>query len=157
MRCKRTTASTAKRTKRTEAYTLIEVLMAFGMLAFIAFALFAAFSFGFKTIKVSQEDVRADQILVQKLETLRVYHWSKIFTNGYLPTSFSDYSTNSGIGQGVTYTGAIAVSSFPANGESYSNSLRQVTVTLGWVSGGVPRQRSMSTFVSQYGIQTYRY
>ncbi len=114
-------------------------------------ALYAAFSFGFGTIKLSQEDLRADQIMVQKLETLRLYDWSKI-TNGYLPTNFyASFSTNGGIGYHVT----IAVDRVPMN-ESYSNSLRQVTVSLDWFSAGVPRNRSMTTLVSENGLQTYK-
>ena len=89
--------------------------------------------------------------MVQKLETLRIYDWSKI-TNNYLPTNFfASFSTNGGIGYHVT----IAVAPAPIT-ESYSNTLRQVTVALDWFSGGVPRSRSMTTLVSQNGIQSYR-
>ena len=48
------------------------------LLTFVVVALYAAFAFGFSVIKLSQEDVRANQILLQKLETLRIYDWSKI-------------------------------------------------------------------------------
>jgi len=117
----------------------------------VGVGLFGAFSFGFSTIKISQEDVRASQILLQKLETLRVYDWSKI-TNSYFPTNFTvNYSTNGG----VTYDGAIAIDPVPM-AESYSNTLRQVTVSLYWVSTGVPRYRVVTTLVSQNGIQTYK-
>ncbi len=40
--------------------------------------------------------------------------------------------------------------------------MRQVTVTVGWTSegdgsgiGGVPHSRTMSTYVSEYGLQNY--
>ncbi len=121
------------------------------LLMVVGVGLFGAFSFGFSTIKISQEDVRASQILLQKLETLRVYDWSKI-TNSYFPTNFTvNYSTNGG----VTYDGAIAIDPVPM-AESYSNTLRQVTVSLYWVSTGVPRYRVVTTLVSQNGIQTYK-
>src|SRR6266581_2217946 len=132
-------------------YTFIEVLVATWLLTFVVVALYAAFAFGFSVIKLSQEDVRANQILLQKLETLRIYDWSKI-TNGYIPTNFTAaFSTNGG----VTYEGAIAINPVPLT-ESYSNTLRQVTVSLSWVSTGVPRNRSVTTLVSQNGIQTYK-
>jgi hypothetical protein len=121
------------------------------LLTSMLIALYAAYSFGFGTIKLSQEDLRADQIMVQKLETLRMYDWSKI-TNGYLPTNFfASYSTNGGIGYHVT----ISITNAPIT-ESYSNTLRQVTVTLDWFSVGVQRNRSMTTLVSQNGLQTYK-
>ena len=120
------------------------------LLLIVVLSLFGAFSFGFSTIKISQEDERASQILLQKLETLRVYDWSKI-TNSYFPTNFTvSYSTN-----GFTYDGAIEIDPVPM-AESYSNRLRQVTVSLSWVSTGVPRYRVVTTLVSQNGIQTYK-
>ncbi len=132
-------------------YTFVEVIVAMWLLMVVGVGLFGAFSFGFSTIKISQEDVRASQILLQKLETLRVYDWSKI-TNSYFPTNFTvSYSTNGG----VTYDGAIAIDPVPM-AESYSNTLRQVTVSLYWVSTGVPRYRVVTTLVSQNGIQTYK-
>ena len=137
-----------------QAYALIETMIAGALLGLIVVSLYAAFSFGFATIKVTQEDLRADQILVQKLEMLRVYDWSKI-NSSYIPTNFTASYATSGPGQSLTYSGAISIA--PAGvGESYSNTLRQVTVSLSWVSGKVPRNRIMTTFVSQNGIQTYK-
>jgi Tfp pilus assembly protein PilV len=134
-----------------QGQTLVEVLVSMLVLMMVVVGLFGAFSFGFSTIKISQEDVRASQILLQKLETLRIYDWSKI-TNAYFPTNFIvNYSTNGG----VVYDGAIAINPVPA-AESYSNSLRQVTVSLSWVSTGVPRHRVVTTLVSENGIQTYK-
>lgn len=131
------------------------MMIAGGLLAFMVFSLYTAFSFGFTTIALSQENVRADQILVQKLETLRLYDWSKI-NSGYIPSAFTNnYSTNGGIAHGVTYTGIVVVASLPLT-ESYSNTLRQVTVSVGWLSAGIPRTRSMTTLVSEHGIQTYK-
>jgi hypothetical protein len=121
------------------------------LLTLVVVGLFGAFSFGFSTIKISQEDERASQILLQKLETLRVYDWSKI-TNSSFPTNFTvNYSTNGGVAYDVT----VAVDPVPM-AESYSNTLRQVTVSLSWVSTGVPRYRVVTTLVSQNGIQTYK-
>jgi len=138
-----------------DGYTFIEVLVAAALLGFLVFSLYTTFSFGFATVALSQENLRADQILVQKLETLRVYDWSKI-DSSYIPTNFtSSFSTSGTTNRGVTYTGAIAITPAPVT-ESYSNTLRQVTVSLAWVSGGVPRSRSLTTFVSQNGIQTYK-
>jgi uncharacterized protein (TIGR02598 family) len=136
------------------AFTLVEVMVGVGVLAVTIVALYAAFSFGFSTIRLSQEEVRADQILVEKLETLRVYNWTNV-VNNYIPTNFTAwYSTNSG----VSYDVSVSVAPFvpTAANESYSDSLRQVTVSAGWISGGVPRMRSITTLVSQYGIQTYK-
>jgi len=133
------------------AFTLVEVMIATLLTAFVIVALYAAFSFGFSMIKLTQEDLRADQILVQKLETLRVYNWSKV-TSGFLPSDFTtSYSTNGG----VNYEVMIEVTPAPVL-ESYNSTLRQVTVSLSWDSGGITRNRSMTTFVSKDGLQTYK-
>jgi len=133
------------------AFTLVETMVATLLLTSAVVGLYAAFSFGFRIIKLSQEDLRADQILVQKLETLRVYDWSKI-TNGYIPTDLTaPFSTNGG----VTYDVAIEVAPVPVI-ESYRDTLRQVTVSLTWESAGSLRNRSMTTFVSKDGLQTYK-
>jgi type II secretory pathway pseudopilin PulG len=136
------------------AFTLVEVVIGAAIVAFTMVALYGAFSFGFSTIKLSQEELRADQILVQKLETLRVYDWTNIINN-YLPTNFTGYYSTNG---GITYDGSLSVTPFvpSAASETYTDSLRQVTVSVDWISGGVPRARSMTTLVSQYGIQTYK-
>jgi hypothetical protein len=130
-------------------------MIAGGLLAFFVFSMYTAFSFGFATIKVSQENVRADQILVQKMETPRMYDWTKV-DSSYIPTNFTTtLITSGGVGNGVTYAGTISIVPAPIT-ESYSNTLRQVTATLTWVSSGIPRSRSMTTFVSQNGIQNYK-
>ena len=140
--------------KAEAGFTLVEVMVGAAILAFTVVALYGAFSFGFSTIKVSQEDVRADQILVQKLETLRIYNWTNVINN-FVPTNFTAYYSTNG---GVTYDGSLSVTPFvpTAVNETYTDSLRQVTVSVGWISGGVPRTRSMTTLVSQYGIQTFK-
>jgi prepilin-type N-terminal cleavage/methylation domain-containing protein len=139
------------------AFTLVEVLVGAAILAFTVVALYGAFSFGFSTIKLSQEDVRADQILVQKLETLRVYDWSKV-TNNFLPTNFTSTFSTTGADTGVTYSGSLSITAFvpSAANESYSDSLRRVIASVEWTSSGILRKRSMTTFVSQYGIQNYK-
>jgi len=144
----------ARFTEANAAFTLVELMVGAGILALTMVALYGAFSFGFSTIKLSREDVRADQILVQKLETLRVYNWTNIINN-YITTNFTEWFSANG---GVSYDGAVNIAPFIPSGanESYRDSLRQVTVSVGWISGGVPRVRTMTTLVSQYGIQNYK-
>lgn len=133
------------------AFTIVETVVATLLLTSSVLALYAAFSFGFRVIKLSQEDLRADQVLVQKLETLRVYDWSKV-TSGFIPTNITESFSEHG---GVTYDVAIEITSAPVI-ESYSDTLRQVTVSSSWESGGALRHRSMTTFVSKNGLQTYK-
>lgn len=141
---------------RQAGFSIVEAMVGFLILGITIAALCGGFSFGFNSIKLSQEDVRADQILVQKLETLRLYDWSKVTNNSYLPTNFIAYYSSSNAVHGVTYTGTVSVTSFVPTGESYSNTLRQVTATLSWFSENQPHKRTMTTLVSQNGLLTYK-
>ena len=123
------------------------------ILGILLTSLYGAFSFGFNVVKLSQEEVRADQLLVDRLETLRVYDWSRI-TNNYVNSTFTGYF-NPGATNGLSYTGSILITNAPVT-QSYSNTLRQVTATVSWVSSGLTHTRSMNTFVSQNGLNTYK-
>jgi hypothetical protein len=136
----------------------MEAMVGFLILGITISALFGGFSFGFNTIKLSQEEVRADQILVQKLESLRVYNWTNVI-NGYIPTNLPPayYSTSNAL-HGVTYNVTMSVSPFvpSATPEAYSNTLRQVTATVSWFSEGMNHTRTMMTLVSTNGIATFK-
>ena len=146
-------------------YTFAEVLVAAGILGFVATALYGAFSAGFCVIHTTRENLRATQILVQKMEAVRLFTWSQVAdTNNYLKFSFSDKydplgaTNNCG---GAQYTGYVRPS-IPASGElpeAYRTNMRTITVTLYWTNynGGkaVVHQREMQTRVARNGMQNY--
>jgi hypothetical protein len=119
-------------------------------------ALCGGFSFGFNSIKLSQEEVRADQILVQKLESLRIYQFANV-NSAYIPTNFTAYYSTSNAVHGVTYNGSMSITPFvpSASREAYSNTLKQVTASVSWFSEGMNHTRTMMTLVSTNGISTY--
>jgi hypothetical protein len=145
------------RTRRLRGgFALVELLIASGVLGFLMISLYACYSYGFSLVRLSQENVRADQILVQKLETLRMYDWAKVTGGSYIPTAFTNsFSGTLSTAGGVIYKGTMSVNKAPIAG-SYADSLRQVTVSLSWNSGGNARTRSMTTLYSQNGLQTYK-
>lgn len=128
--------------------------MGFFILGVTVAALCGGFSFGFNSIKLSQEEVRADQILVQKLESLRIYQFTNV-NSAYIPTNFTAYYSQSNAVHGITYNGTIAISPFVPSlvaPEAYSNTLKQVTASISWFSGGMNHTRTMMTLVSTNGI-----
>src|SRR5437016_12087168 len=70
---------------------IIEALVGGVILGLVSVSLYGAFSFGFATVRVSQESVRADQIIVDRLETLEVYDWSKLISGTFVQTNFTSY------------------------------------------------------------------
>jgi len=140
------------------AFTLVEVMAAFVVIGIMVVALFTAFSSGFNLVQVTREDQRATQLLLEKMEVVRLYNWDQITSPTFIPTNFVApfYATNTEL-TGLLYTGAVTIAEAPIS-ESYSNDMRLVTVSVGWTSSdGRSHQRQISTFVSRYGLQNYIY
>jgi len=140
-------------------FTLAEAMVATLIVALLFTSLYSGISYGFTMINLARENLRATQILQEKMETLRLYNWDQINTAGFIPTNFLApyWDTNSGItSPGFYYTGSVSIANAPIT-ESYSNDLRMVKVEVRWVSSSVPRVREMETFVSKNGLQNYVY
>ena len=139
------------------AFTLIEVAVAAGVVGAMLVSLYGGFSMGFGAIAIARENERATQILVQKLETIRLYTWTQIGTTNFIPTSFTETLDPDDTNHlGLVFTGTVAIAASPIT-SSYSNSLKLVTVSLNWSSAHVLHQRQVQTLVSQYGLQNYIY
>jgi prepilin-type N-terminal cleavage/methylation domain-containing protein len=143
------------------AFTLIEVAMTTAILGVVFAAFYSGIGAGFSLVGLTRENLRADQLLLERMETIRLYSWDQVNSNGFIPTTFTapfypPIAGQTNANTGVTYYGTMDISSVPLN-VSYSNSLKQVTATLTWTNGGHQRVRSMSTFVSQTGLQAYIY
>jgi hypothetical protein len=127
------------------------------ILGVVFVSLYTGISNGFAFTRVSRENLRATQILQEKMETVRLYTWDQLNTPGFVPTNFVEsfyaFGTNDG---GVTYTGRVTIASAPV-GEAYSNQLKQVTINVGWKSGRVVRNRQMVTLTAKHGLQNYIY
>lgn len=138
-------------------FTLVETLVAVAIIGITFLALYTGFMAGWALVQVARENLRATQILAEKMETIRLYNWDQVNSNGFIPATFTAafYATN-GVTNGILYSGTVAVANAPLT-ESYSNDLRLVTVNLSWTSSGILRQRQMSTFISRYGLQNYVY
>lgn len=138
--------------------TLVEVIMAVALLGIMAGGVFGSFRYGFLTLQLVRENQRATQILLEKMETVRLYNWDQVNSNGFIPTTFTDVYDPQGAagGQGTSYTGTLAVTSC-SMGNSYSTNLRQLTMTLRWSTRDIPHTRTLSTFIAKDGMQNYVY
>ena len=131
-------------------FGMISIMIGGCILGLFVACLYGTYSFGFALIRMSQEDVRADQTLVQKLETLPLYNWSQsqpTIAGGIIPATFTNsFALRTGSPR-LVYDGAIAVGAAPV-AESHSNTLRQATITVIRISGKFPCARSISIAVS---------
>jgi prepilin-type N-terminal cleavage/methylation domain-containing protein len=139
------------------AFTLIEMLVAISIVAVAAVSLYASLSMGISSVQLSRENLRGTQIILEKFETIRLYSWDQIGTSNFIPTMFvAPFQPNGATNSGIIYTGTVAIAQAPIS-ESYSNDMRVVTIELSWLSGNLARKRSMSSYVSRYGLQNYIY
>jgi prepilin-type N-terminal cleavage/methylation domain-containing protein len=142
------------------AFTLIEVLVGVCVVGVLFISLYGGFTFGFATIELNSEELRATQILQEKMEIVRLFNWNEVTNSGFIPASFTETfaSTNNGsTNTGLSYNGTVTLTNAPVS-ETYSNDLRMITIQLNWTSANnVAHARSMTTFISRYGLQNYIY
>jgi prepilin-type N-terminal cleavage/methylation domain-containing protein len=144
---------------RDRAFTLIEVMVSVGVIGILLISLYAGLAFGFRQIQVSREEERASQILAERMEIVRLVSWDQLMNlPGYVPTNFTaSYSVlnpTNAVASSLIYTGTVQVINAPGS-EAYTNDLKMLAISLSWNSNGVKHQRSMTTFVSRYGLQNY--
>jgi prepilin-type N-terminal cleavage/methylation domain-containing protein len=142
------------------AFTLIEVLVAMVAIGTVFSGFFLCLSQGFATTEAARENLRATQILEDQMETIRLYTWGQINSNGFIPASFTVPFSPAGTQSsgGLVYSGQIVITNAPMV-ESYASNHVLVTVTLNWTNGNnnLTHQRQMSTIVSEYGLHNYFY
>ena len=154
-------------------FTLVEALVAAAIGAVIFTALYAGISNSFSLLNTARANLRATQIMVSRLEGLRLCAWGKgtnqlsqLFDTNVIPQNFTDYFYPQGMNgntnnHGAIYQGTMIVETniFLDPPASYSAGMARVTVTLTWQDGvagrAITHQRKMSTYVAQFGEQNY--
>ncbi len=120
-------------------------------------ALLTGITSGFFTMRMARENLRATQIILEKVETIRLYSWDQINTPGFIPATFTQvYDPTRTNSAGLTYNGTMTITT-PAISNSYKDDLRMLTVNLSWTTGSIPRTRQFSTFIARDGLQNYTY
>jgi prepilin-type N-terminal cleavage/methylation domain-containing protein len=142
--------------RRLAAFSLVEVMVSSAILGIVATSLMAAFGNGFNIIKGTRLEQRATQILLEKAEVIRLFNWDQLTTPGVVPTHFSEPFFTIGLqtNNSVKYTGQLTISD-PGLGNGYNSDVRLVTVDLYWTNDTRTIKRSISTYISRYGMQHY--
>jgi len=143
--------------RRKSAFTLIEAVVAAAIVGIVFVSLYAGIASGFYSIQYARENLRATQIMMEKMEVIRVLTWSQINSNGFLPLTFSapyDPNPQGNSGKGAIYTGTIKIEPTPLS-TSYAGDLRRVHVKVSWKSREQTRVRELETYYSKYGVQNY--
>jgi len=143
-----------------KAHTLVEVTMGVGLLGFMSATLFGGMSMTTAETRMARQNLRAPQIMVERMEGIRLFNWDQLLSSDSLcPATFTSSFyplPNSSGSTGITYYGTMVITNASLNPvASYSNQLRAITVTVAWTNFGVGHQRSMTTYQAQYGMQNY--
>ncbi len=124
-------------------------------------ALLSGFASGFFTMRMTRENLRATQIMLEKMETIRLYSWSQVTSNGFIPQTFTaPYDPQALAGQqGLTYHGRMDITDLPSGtvDPSYASNMKLVVVTLNWTTCSLNRSRQFRSYISRYGLQDYVY
>jgi type II secretory pathway pseudopilin PulG len=142
------------------AYTIIEVVFASSIIAILFVTLHLGIAFGFSVSRAERENLRATQIILERMEGIRLFTFDQVSNTSLNPTTFTKSYYPPALGgqsPGITYTGTVTVVPNitldpPA---TYSGDMKTVTVQLDWVSSNVHRTRSLTTYVARNGIQNY--
>jgi Tfp pilus assembly protein PilV len=136
--------------------SLVDVITAVAIIAILCMGMVGSLTYGFYTMDTTRANQRATQIMLETVETIRLYNWSQVNSNGFIPHTFTgSYDPQAPAGkQGIIYYGTIATST-PTIGASINSNLMQMTVTLTWTNRDIPHTRTASTLIAKDGIQNY--
>jgi hypothetical protein len=142
-----------------DAFTIADVVVAVLILSVVTGAFYSALSSSFSMLQNTREDLRATQILMQRIEAVRLCTWEEL-TNFAFQASYDPLSTNSQTA-GATYYGTVTLtpSTVIPNTAAYYPNITLVTVNLVWTNYNgrvaVPHNRQMQTHFARYGLQNY--
>ena len=145
------------------AFTLAEVCVASFVFGIMMTSLYGAFATGFSLIQVTRENLRATQIMLERMEGVRLYNWNQLVYSNMIPTAFTSYYYPLATGndsRGVPYAGTLSITT-PALSPpvSYVNDMRLITVAISWTNTygkqKIVRSRQMQTYVGRMGMQNY--
>src|SRR5688500_20096986 len=96
-------------------FSIIEATIGMGIVGTTVAALFSGFTSGFFTMQMARENLRATQIMLEKMETIRLYSWDQvtspnaIIPTNFIPTSFTNYYDPNSTQKGVAYQSTLTI------------------------------------------------
>lgn len=132
-------------------------------MSIVLISIFAGLFYGSTEIQLSRENLRATQVILEKMEGIRLYTYDQLVSSNMFSSSFTtSYYPQAAGGQssGVTYYGQLTISD-PGTSTDYNTNMRVVTVSVTWTNQygrtAVTRNRQMRTNVARFGIQNYSF
>jgi|ERR1044071_3891077 prepilin-type N-terminal cleavage/methylation domain-containing protein len=165
-----TTALSTVQTTRSarHAFAMIEVIVGVAIMGVALVSLYAGMSASTSVTKTSRENLRATQIMLERMEGIRLYNWNQLTSSNWVPTNITtSYYPFAAPGQstGITYRVFTSVTTPTMNPPvTYGDQMRAITITVFWtnyfgknMTNKLVRSRSMTSYISRSGIQNYVY
>lgn len=148
------------------AFSLLEVCMSVALLVVMLVSLYGGMSSSFGVIQSARENLRATQIMLERVEGLRLYNWNQLAYSNMIPTWFTNYYfplAVPGESKGCTYVGRMEIGVPTLNPPAtYSANMRAINVQIFWtnyygknLTKKIVRSRRMMTYTARDGIQNY--
>src|SRR5205807_1182296 len=83
------TGRSSRRWRRLAGFSLLEASIGMGVIGTVIGAMLSGITTGTLTMRMTRENLRATQIMLEKVETIRLYNWDQVTTN-FIPATFTN-------------------------------------------------------------------
>src|SRR5689334_22838763 len=73
--------------KAQRASTIVEVVVATVIIAIAGAGVITSVNYGLFIMQIARENARASQIMLERLESVRLYNWTEVTNAGYVPST----------------------------------------------------------------------
>ena len=144
---------------------MVEIIVSVALLAIVLTSLYAGMTMSFAITQAARQNLRATQIMVERMEGIRLYNWNQLVYSNMVPATFTNYYyplATENESKGITYYGEMWITNAVLSpSATYSTNMRAIVVTVSWTNynghQGIPNSRTMTTYASDTGIQNYVY
>src|SRR6266550_6177997 len=94
--------------RSTFAYAMIEVIMGVALTGFMFVSLYGGISSSFAVTQLARENLRGTQIMLERMEGIRLYNWDQLCYSNMIPATFTTRyypAITNGQSSGITYQG----------------------------------------------------
>src|SRR5438105_12979111 len=94
------------------AYAMIEVIMGVALTGFMFVSLYGGISSGFAVTQLARANLRGTQIMLERMEGIRLYHWDQVMYSNMIPATLTNsYYPLAGTNEpkGIVYSGTITI------------------------------------------------
>lgn len=127
----------------------MEAVIGMGLCGVVVLAMYGALTSAFNMVRMSQENLRATQVLIEKIEICRLYTWDQVTDPTFFPKSFT-------AGDNDEFKGKMSIMKGPKN-VTYEDDMKTVSIEISWNSGSKKRNREFVTYLTRNGLQSYLY